>query len=159
MIRELGAIRYREGVPGELMASQKNVVDEVACLVDVTREDLVARWIKTHGHRPPKGVSRRLLELSAAYSLQVKAFGDLKSASWKALATAIDGNAEPVNPARSRVRLKPGSRLVRVWNGRTHHVEVIEQGFIWNDQHYRSLTAIAQAITGARWSGPRFFGL
>lgn len=58
-----------------------------------------------------------------------------------------------------RKSLEPGTRLVREWNGSTHVVEVTERGFVWNGQAYRSLSAVARAITGARWSGPRFFGL
>jgi hypothetical protein len=56
-------------------------------------------------------------------------------------------------------KLQPGARLVREWNGVSHVVEVIENGFVWNGCRHRSLSAIARAITGARWSGPRFFGL
>ena len=55
--------------------------------------------------------------------------------------------------------LKPGGRLIREWNGVTHVVDVIDGGFVWNGQRYASLSPIARAITGARWSGPRFFGL
>ena len=56
-------------------------------------------------------------------------------------------------------RLAPGTRLVREWNGKTHHVDVVDSGFVWNGASHRSLSAIAREITGARWSGPRFFGL
>ena len=55
--------------------------------------------------------------------------------------------------------LKPGTRLVREWNGRTHVVDVSEDGFIFDSKTYGSLSAIAKRITGAHWSGPRFFGL
>ncbi|NJN06321.1 MAG: DUF2924 domain-containing protein, partial [Rhodobacteraceae bacterium] len=55
--------------------------------------------------------------------------------------------------------LKPGGRLIREWNGVTHAVDVVEGGFLWKGQRYTSLSPIARAITGARWSGPRFFGL
>ena len=55
--------------------------------------------------------------------------------------------------------LKPGGRLLREWNGATHVVDVTEDGFVWKGQTHRSLSAIARAITGAHWSGPRFFGL
>ena len=55
--------------------------------------------------------------------------------------------------------LQSGARLVREWNGVNHVVEVIEGGYVWNGDRHRSLSAIARAITGARWSGPRFFGL
>ena len=56
-------------------------------------------------------------------------------------------------------KLKPGARLAREWNGATHVVEVVGDGFIWNGERRASLSAIARAITGAHWSGPRFFGL
>lgn len=55
--------------------------------------------------------------------------------------------------------LAAGTRLVREWNGRTYHVDVIAGGFVWNGARYQSLSAIAREITGARWSGPRFFSL
>ena len=55
--------------------------------------------------------------------------------------------------------LRPGTRLVREWNGRTHVVDVSEDGFVFDGKTYRSLSAIAKRITGAHWSGPRFFGL
>jgi len=74
------------------------------------------------------------------------------------LAAALDPDPASVK-SKPEGTLKPGSQLVRVWNGRTHYVEVVDNGFIWNDQRFRSLTAIAYKITGARWSGPRFFGL
>ncbi len=62
--------------------------------------------------------------------------------------------------ARSRVaRLKPGAKLIREWRGETHTVIVLEDGFEWRGQRRRSLSVIAQLITGAHWSGPRFFGL
>ncbi len=80
----------------------------------------------------------------------------------------------PVNPASQTndavpdaptlsppLRAQPaaGTRLVREWNGRMHVVEVTENGFVWDGKSYRSLSAIARRITGAHWSGPRFFGL
>jgi hypothetical protein len=55
--------------------------------------------------------------------------------------------------------MKPGTRLVREWNGRTYHVEVTKNGFVWNGKTHRSLSVIAREITGAQRSGPRFFGL
>ena len=64
-----------------------------------------------------------------------------------------------VASANTRVALQPGARLVREWNGRAYIVEVTDDGFLLDDKLYRSLSAIARAITGAHWSGPRFFGL
>lgn len=56
-------------------------------------------------------------------------------------------------------RIKPGTRLIRQWEGQTHHVTVGEAGFEYNGERYKSLSVIARLITGTRWSGPLFFGL
>ena len=135
-----------------------DLAEEIARLADLSREELIQTWIKTHGRLPPKGASRRLLELSAAYALQTKAFGGLKPHLRKALAAALDPDPTSVK-SKTEGTLKSGGQLVRVWNGRTHYVEAVEGGFIWSDEKFRSLTAVAYKITGARWSGPRFFGL
>jgi hypothetical protein len=132
---------------------------DVARLSNLSREELIQAWIKTNGHPPPRSIGRRLLELSAAYVLQAKVFGGLKPSLRKALAATLDPGSGPSCSNAQAAALRPGSRLVRVWNGRTHHVEVVEGGFHWNGEHFRSLSAIARKITGARWSGPRFFGL
>jgi hypothetical protein len=64
------------------------------------------------------------------------------------------------NPARARkVRPRPGARIIRHWGGETHEVVAVENGFLWRDRTWNSLSVIAREITGARWSGPRFFGL
>lgn len=132
---------------------------QITALVDLSREELIERWISNCGRPPPKGISRRLLELSAAYAMQAAALGSLKPHLRKALAAALIPNSESSTSKPEAALLTPGSQLVRVWNGRTHHVEAIEGGFIWNGEQFRSLSAIARKITGARWSGPRFFGL
>lgn len=62
-------------------------------------------------------------------------------------------------PSAERRRLELGARLLRDWNGKTHAVDVVENGFLYEEETYRSLSAIARRITGAHWSGPRFFGL
>ncbi len=125
------------------------------------REDLIEEWIKAHKGLPPKGISRRLLAYSAAYHQQARAFGGLKPATRRKLrqiaASPTDGES-PTNRQGQRQRLPPGSRLVRDWQGRTHTVEVLESGFLYDGRHYRSLSEVARVITGARWSGPRFFG-
>ena len=137
-----------------------SVADQIAAIRDLDRDALVARWRAIYGQPPPKGISRRLLQRAAAYAVQVKAYGGLKPKTWKRLLIADGGDrAEAVQPRTSRPPLSPGTRLLREWNGRTHQVDVTDKGFVWNGESYRSLSAIARAITGARWSGPRFFGL
>jgi len=121
---------------------------------------LQAGWTSLFGRPPPKGMSRRLLELAAAYEAQVRIHGGLKPALRRRLLQA----AEPAGPADAKPRrippaLAPGSRLVREWHGRSHTVEVMEDGFLYDGQRYRSLSSIARRITGAHWSGRRFFGL
>lgn len=119
------------------------------------------QWTAVHGHPPPKGLSRRLLEYAAAYHLQAKALGGLKPAVRRKLLAVANRKPGAVTIAQtnSQKTLAPGSRLVREWQGRSHTVEVLEQGFLCGGRHYSSLSEIARTITGARWSGPRFFGL
>ena len=130
-------------------------VEQSECLLAISsmsRTELLDLWSRNWTNEPPKHVSRRLLELSAAWHLQCHEFG---GPDWK-LRRLLLGNAG--SPAEKQ-SIKPGTRLVREWNGRTHHVEVLARGFQWNDKTYRSLSSVAKAITGSHWSGPRFFGL
>jgi hypothetical protein len=137
-----------------------DVSEAVARIGELDREQLVERWRKRFGVDPPKGCGRRLLELAAAYVIQEHAFGGLKPEIRKALAIDTPGSVNRMSADRAKNgSIKPGTRLVREWNGRTHHVEVVEGGFLWNGKLHRSLSIIAKAITGAHWSGPRFFGI
>ena len=129
---------------------------EVAILGDLSYPDLAVRWKAVHGSPPPKGMSRRLLLLALAYRLQADAYGAIDSKTCRYLRAVAAGSPEAVRPLPA---LKPGMRLMREWNGRTHVVDVTEDGLLWSGETYPSLSAIARAITGARWSGPRFFGL
>ena len=137
----------------------------------MTRAELAVLWQRRWRRPPPKGLSRRLLEGNAAWLLQAEGSGGLTAATRRRLDAlspsgrggsdnAVDGepSATAVPPAGRR-KLRPGSRLVRQWQGRSHVVEVIEGGFVYDSEKYTSLTSIARAITGAHWSGPRFFGL
>ena len=141
---------------------QNRVAEELSAIPGLPRGDLISRWTTAHGRPPPKGISRRLLEYSAAYQVQVKAFGGLKPTTRRKLqrAAATPNQAEkPTASPRKSDSLAPGTRLVREWHGHIHHVEVIDGGFRYDGEVYRSLSKVAQVITGARWSGPRFFGL
>ena len=133
---------------------------EINKLAALPREELVERWVALHRNPPPKGLGQRLLVCAIGYEMQTKRYGGLKPAVIRRLQKLCDA---PTNHAKHNPgtpsRLQPGTRLVREWNGHTHVVEVVDQGFIWNGGRHRSLSAIARAITGARWSGPRFFGV
>ena len=89
--------------------------------------------------------------------LQEQEFGGLRTPARRELLAIAKG--EPVSAQASRIKIKPGTRLLREWHGTTHEVLVTDQGFVWDGATYRSLSAIALAITGAKWNGHRFFGL
>ena len=110
------------------------------------------RWTQVTGAVLPK-VSPGLLRLALAYELQAKAFGGLSRQTQQRLAQ--------IAAARTQTRdVQPGMRLVREWNGKTQVVQVDENSAIhWNGRSWGSLSQVARAITGTRWSGPAFFGL
>lgn len=140
-----------------LNRSISGIEEEIGQVAGLPRKELVQRWRKVFGTPPPKGIKRGLLERSCAYQLQARQFGGLKPATRKALLAIARGT--PVERQTPRQELRQGARLVREWHGVTHQVEVTEAGFTWNSRTFASLTAVARAITGAHWSGPRFFGL
>ena len=144
------------------MAFRKTLPAELLQVAEESRTELVERWLVEYGKPPPKGLSRRLLEYSAAYRVQVKNIGGLRPETKRKLQRIADSpkrkNKSP-RPIVQRMRLPPGTRLVREWQGKTYSVEVTEDDFVFESTHYSSLSQIARSITGARWSGPRFFGL
>jgi hypothetical protein len=99
-----------------------------------------------------------------AYRLQAERLGDLDRDTQRFLARVATGTRDgdelrPGGNHPSRHGLQPGTILVREWDGKPQRVLVLDKGFSWNGTTYRSLTEIAFAMTGTRWSGPRFFGL
>jgi len=136
-----------------------DVEAEIASLLGRSTQELRLAWRKLHRTEPPLGISRDLLIRGLAYDLQHRADGgpNLRlRRRLQTLAAASEKGARSVGPG---VVLKAGSTLVRQWRGHTHTVLAREDGFEYEGQHYRSLTVIAERITGAHWSGPRFFGV
>lgn len=133
----------------------------LADLETMDRAALLAAWSHLFGSPAPKKISRPLILRFLAFEIQARERGGLPKAVLADLARS--GRAGRVGrkgpSARPAPRLKPGGRLVREWNGVTHVVEVTAEGYLWRGTTHRSLSAIARAITGAHWSGPRFFGL
>jgi hypothetical protein len=123
-------------------------------LETATRAEMSAIWLELFQTPVPKGLSQTLMRRFLATEIQTREKGGLS----KAVRTALQVRPEDQNRARSP-NLKPGATLLREWNGVAHRVEVAADGFVWNGTTYRSLSVIARAITGAHWSGPRFFGL
>jgi hypothetical protein len=128
-------------------------------LVDWDNAKLRATWRRLHRGEPPASMSRDVLTRAIAYTLQVKAEGGLSQGTQRALRTWRGPDVGGATHPDAVLTLKPGVRLIREWGGRTHQVMVTDDGFDYDGKRYRSLSEIARAITGARWSGPRFFGV
>jgi len=122
-------------------------------------EELRVEWRRLYHNEAPK-ISRDLLVLALGYRLQEIEQGGLAKSTRRKLQTIakVLRTTGRVGSTPS-LSLKPGARLVREWHGRAHTVTVTEDGFEYAGMSYPSLTKIAKKITGAHWSGPRFFGL
>ena len=126
--------------------------NELAALTTMSSAQLREKWQRlTNG--PVPQVSPSLLRLALAYELQARTLGGLSRATQQRLAQLASVKTRTSSA-------KPGMRLVREWNRTLHVVLIGEGGAIrWNDRDWRSLSEVARAITGTRWSGPAFFGL
>ena len=122
--------------------------------------ELRVEWRRLYRALPPKRIARELLLLGVAWKVQEQALGGLGAAMKRILAGLTATLERDGDVKRNRVvQLKPGAKLLREWHGKTHTVLVLDEGFEWRGKRWRSLTTIAKAISGAHWSGPRFFGL
>lgn len=126
--------------------------DQLAELNTLAKGDLKDRWAKLTGRTVPR-VSAKLLRLALGYELQAKALGGLPRKTRQRL--------DQIAAAKTETKaVRPGMRLAREFGGKVHVVTVGEGGEInWNGKEWRSLSEVARAITGTRWSGPAFFGL
>ena len=135
--------------------------DKIAGLALLSPAQLRAEWRRLHRNQPlPEGLSTDLIARAIAWRLQEKAFGGLPPPRRRELARLAEQleSTGQLDVERRR-QFKPGTRLVRQWHGKPYVVTVLDQGFEFKERHYASLTPIARQITGAAWSGPRFFGL
>lgn len=136
--------------------SEVDLPDRLREIAALDRKACMLRWQKAFGSRPPKYASVRFMQRVLARDLQIRVVGDYPAQIRRELKSIAEaarrGDATPPNAA-------PGTYLVREWNGRTYRVEVTSGGYVFDGRTYRSLSTIAKRITGAHWSGPRFFGL
>ena len=143
----------------ESIIEQEGLRERLTALEKLATGQLRAEWRRRYRSQAPR-LSRDLLIRGIAHRLQELALGGMSKATLRkltGLARELEANGRLA--AASRPQLRPGARLVREWRGRTHTVAVREDGFEYAGTVYPSLTRIAEAITGAHWSGPRFFGL
>jgi len=133
------------------MMAPDNIEDEVEALGRLDLDQLRSAWRARYGP-PPKMRSTELLKLMLAWRMQADAAGGLGSDVRKDLRRPVSERARPVPSG--------GTRLTREWQGMRHEVTALEEGgFLYAGERYQSLSQVARLITGARWNGPRFFGL
>jgi hypothetical protein len=132
---------------------------QIGELLDRSISELRLVWRQLHRTGPPQGLSRDLLIRDLAHQLQERAAGGAHRALRRRLRTLAGKFEKESRSFDPGIAPKSGSTLVREWRGHAHTVLVREDGFEYEGQRYRSLTVIAERITGAHWSGPRFFGL
>jgi len=137
----------------------KRLADELAALSGLSYAALRARWPELYGAPLQARLSRRILLYAIAYRLQEQVLGGLTPATRRKLARAAKDLAEGRAPTQPAMTIKPGTRLLREWQGVVHEVIVLERGARYRGKQWPSLSAVAREITGTRWSGPLFFGL
>ncbi len=143
------------GSPSDAASSAEHLV----ALSELTLPELRTEWRRLYRSQAPR-LSRELMVRALAYRIQERACGGLAPALGRKLREYGRKDAKiPDGLNTAGALLKPGTRLVREWNGRTYTVMITEDGFAYNGMTYGSLTKIARIITGAHWSGPRFFGM
>lgn len=128
-------------------------------LASVDAAGLKALWRSLFESPPPRVGRKEFFVRILAYEIQRRANGDLSKSSVKALRNFEQGARSVEASGSSDPHLRAGTRLVREWGGATHEVMIMERGYAYRGRSYASLSEIARNITGARWSGPRFFGL
>lgn len=119
-------------------------------LILLNRDQLAKRWQECFGVPAPSLSRSTLLRQAIAWHIQTQAMGGLSLAERKQIQSGS---------MRATTHPSTGTRLIRVWQDQTHQVTVLEDGYLYQDKRWKSLSAIAKAITGTPWSGPVFFGL
>ncbi len=136
-------------------------------LKTLSRNDLIKRWYKYFNEEPPSGAKKEFLIKHIAWQMQAKKYGGYSAQTLKQLeklAQKISNKSEisesdiKISP-RQILEIKPGTKLIREHHEIKHEVIVLENGFSYNGERYKSLSAIAYKITGTKWNGKRFFGL
>jgi len=134
---------------GRVTKSAETIPQRVALLKSSSITELKQQWRALYNSEPPLRISRELLTRAVAYRIQEQVHGGLKPSTRRLLIRLA-------NDARSA---PAGTVLMREWHGVTHEVRVLDQGALYKRKRYRSLTEVAELITGAHWNGPQFFGL
>jgi hypothetical protein len=132
---------------------------EINRLADLSLDDLRQEWARIFKRPLPQSSRQEFLLRSLAHEIQAQSQGALRTSSHRTL-LALAKDLTRGNTTRDGLGpIRPGTRLVRTWQGETHEVLALEKGFSYRGNTYSSLSLVAGTITGAKWSGPVFFGL
>src|SRR6267143_6746385 len=133
---------------------------EIGRLPALSLLELRNRWKTVFGHSAPKSLRRNFLARAVAYQMPVEAYGGLSVATKRRLREIADAvrNGD-TNAVLGSGRIKPGTQMIRQWQNTTHRVTALNEGFEWDGRTYKSLSAVANAITGTNWNGYAFFGI
>lgn len=147
-------------LPTSLLLRAHSLEDELSSLIELPIRKLREIWRERVNEEPPAIRSRETMVRLLAWHVQVAAYGGLDRASQRKLAEIAtilerDGTYQP----KTRRDLSAGLVITREWRGVTHKIIVTGNGFQHQGKNFKSLSSVARAITGTRWSGPRFFGL
>jgi hypothetical protein len=139
----------------------EKLVSQLDQLRQQSAEELIKQWQALFDVAPPKKLRSSMIVQGIAYRLQEKALGGLEPSTMRLLERIADDTAagRPVSIPSEKGRVSTGTVLMREWHGKKHQVTVMDDGFLYRTKCFRSLSGIALLITGARWSGPLFFGL
>jgi Protein of unknown function (DUF2924) len=145
------------------MLRHRSVSIDIEHLEQLSRAELRVLWEREFAGKAPRTLGRDILALGIAYARQERRCGGLARPVAKELdrllARVLRDEATDVPKAAISLLPRTGTMLVREWRGTTHHVTVVDDGFLWNGKIHQSLSSIARAITGTNWNGPRFFGM
>lgn len=123
-------------------------------IAELSRTECQLVWMKAFRNDPPKYLSVSFMQRVLAHDLQCRKLGGHSVATKRVLKSVLSGGSSKTSQSAF-----DGSTLVREWNGRVYRVDVSPEGYVLDGKSYASLSAVARHITGAHWSGPRFFGL
>jgi hypothetical protein len=133
---------------------------EIGQLPALSLLELRNRWKTLFGHPAPKSLRRNFLARAVAYQMQVEAYGGLSVATKRRLREIAHAvRTGDANAMLGSNRIKPGTQMIRQWQNTTYAVTALAEGFEWNGRTYKSLSAVANAITGTNWNGFAFFGI
>ncbi len=151
--------RDRARKPRSVGCGSEDLARAVASLPALDAATLRQRWKALFGADPSPRVGRSLMVKAIAYRLQERALGGLKPAAQRLLDRIVEGRSELAPERIPKRRASAGTLLIREWRGVSHRVTVLDNDVVYRKRRYKSLSEVARAITGTRWSGPLFFGL